>query len=282
MGGMRLVSLVVFSFLGVVMARYKHYDYAQTVMVPISLEKQLLPGTLEFAIHELIHRRVDTSIFESRYKNAAIGCSAYDPKILLKVVLFAYSRGIISSRKIERACQENITFMSLACGTVPDHSTIAAFISSMKDEIIAIFRDILLVCMGQELLGGTHFALDGLKLPSNAAKEWSGTFDDLKQKKEKLEAKVRQLLDQHETADQAGEGSLSEARRSEQEKVHEQITRLEKQAVRIEAFLAAHAPKRGKRGRELQSNVTDNDSAKMQTAHGVIQGYNGQALVDAK
>jgi hypothetical protein len=198
------------------------------------------------------------------------------------VVLFAYSRGIISSRKIERACQENITFMSLACGTVPDHSTIAAFISSMKDEIIAIFRDILLVCMGQELLGGTHLALDGLKLPSNAAKEWSGTFDDLKQKKEKLEAKVRQLLDQHETADQAGEGSLSEARRSEQEKVHEQITRLEKQAVRIEAFLAAHAPKRGKRGRELQSNVTDNDSAKMQTAHGVIQGYNGQALVDAK
>jgi transposase len=264
------------------MARYKHYDYTQTVMVPISLEKQLLPGTLEFAIHELIHRCVDTSIFESRYKNDESGCAAYDPKILLKVVLFAYSRGIISSRKIERACQENITFMSLACGTVPDHSTIAAFISSMKDEIIAIFRDILLVCMEQELLGGTHFALDGLKLPSNAAKEWSGTFDDLKHKKEKLEAKVRQLLDQHETADKAGEGLLSEARRSEQEKVHEQITRLEKQAARIEAFLAAHAPKRGKRGKELQSNVTDNDSAKMQTAHGVIQGYNGQALVDAK
>jgi transposase len=218
------------------MARYQHYDYAQTVMVPISLEKQLLPGTLEFAIHELIHRRVDTSIFESRYKNDESGCAAYDPKILLKVVLFAYSRGIISSRKIERACQENITFMSLACGIVPDHSTIAAFISSMKDEIIAIFRDILLGCMEQELLGGTHFALDGLKLPSNAAKEWSGTFDDLKHKTETLEAKVRQFVDQHETADEAGEGSLSEARCSEQEKVHEQITRLEKQAVRIEAF----------------------------------------------
>jgi transposase len=218
------------------MARYQHYDYAQTVMVPISLEKQLLPGTLEFAIHELIHRRVDTSIFESRSKNDEVGCSAYDPKILLKVVLFAYSRGIISSRQIERACQENITFMSLACGIVPDHSTIAAFISSMKDEIIAIFRDILLGCMEQELLGGTHFALDGLKLPSNAAKEWSGTFDDLKHKTETLEAKVRQFVDQHETADEAGEGSLSEARCSEQEKVHEQITRLEKQAVRIEAF----------------------------------------------
>ncbi|MGH8064656.1 MAG: transposase [Candidatus Entotheonellia bacterium] len=93
---------------------------------------------------------MDTSIFESRYNNDAIGCSAYDPKILLKVVLFAYSRGVISSRKIERACQETITFMSLACGMVPDHSTIAAFISSMKEEIISIFRDILLVCWEQE------------------------------------------------------------------------------------------------------------------------------------
>ena len=75
---------------------------------------------------------------------------------------------------------------------VPDHSTIAAFISSMKDEMIAIFRDILLVCMEQELLGGTPFAFDGLKLPSNAAKEWSGTFDDMKQKQAKLDAKVGQ------------------------------------------------------------------------------------------
>ena len=264
------------------MGRFKHDDYAQTMMVPISLEKQLMPGTLEFATHELIHRRVDTSIFASRYKNDEIGCSAYDPKILLKVVLFAYSRGILSSRKIERACQEHITFMALACGMVPDHGTIAACISSMKDEIIAIFRDILLVCVEQDLLGGTHFALGGLKLASNAAKEWSGTFDDLKQRQGKLAAKVRQLLEQHETADQAGEGSLSEACHAERAKVDEQITRLAKQAARIEAFLATSEPKRGKRGEELQSNLTDNDSAKMQTAHGVIQGYNGQALVDAR
>lgn len=264
------------------MARYKHYDYAQTVMVPVSLEKQLTPGTLEFAIYILVQRYIDTTVFESRYQNDDTGCPAYDPKLLLKVVLFAYSRGIISSRKIEQACRENITFMALAGGMVPDHSTLAAFVSSMQEEIASLFRDILLVCEEQGLLGGTHFALDGLKLSSNAAKEWSGTFDDLRQKKAKLEAKVKGLVQAHARADQEGAAARIAQPRAEPDKVQEQIKRLEKQAARIEHFLARTEPKRGKRRKELQSNVTDNDSAKMQTAHGVIQGYNAQALVDGK
>jgi hypothetical protein len=170
--------------------------------------------------------------------------------------------------------------MALACGIVPDHSTIAAFISSMKEAIVSLFRDILLMCEEQGLLGGTHFALDGLKLSSNAAKEWSGTFADFRQKQEKLEQKVKTLLTEHTRADQEGEPSSP----AEQDKVHEQIRCLEKQAACIEKLLAENEPKRGKRGKrgkEVQSNVTDNDSATMQTAHGVIQGYNGQALVDA-
>jgi hypothetical protein len=57
-----------------------------------------------------------------------------------------YSRGLISSREIERACKENVAFMSLSCGQQPDHSTIAAFVSSMKGEILPLFRDVLLVC----------------------------------------------------------------------------------------------------------------------------------------
>jgi transposase len=264
------------------MARYKGYDYRQTVLVPVSLENQLLPGTLEFAIQVLVERRVDTSLFGSRYKNDATGCPAYDPKILLKVILFAYARGIISSRKIEQACRENVTFMALACGQVPDHSTVAAFVSSLKEEIASLFRDILLVCAEQDLLGGSHFALGGVKLPSNAAKEWSGTFAELRHKKEKLENKIEQVLAQHERADKEEGESIAAARRAEQQRRHDQLKRLQHQAARIEAFLAANGPKRGKQGHEIQSNVTDNESAKMFTAHGVVQGYNSQALVDAK
>ena len=85
------------------MARYKSYDYSQDVLIPVSLKEQLMPGTLEFAIHSLVETRMEMSIFDDRYRNDETGRWAYDPKILLKIVLFGYSRGLVHSRKIERA-----------------------------------------------------------------------------------------------------------------------------------------------------------------------------------
>ena len=107
------------------MAKFKAYDYRQRVFLPVSLEDQLMPGTLEFAIHTLVETRLDTSVFEQKYRNDETGRTAYDPKILLKIVLLGYARGLVSSRKIEQACRENVVFIALACGQQPDHSTIA-------------------------------------------------------------------------------------------------------------------------------------------------------------
>ena len=153
---------------------------------------------------------MDLSLFDKKYKNDETGRLAYDSKILLKVVLFAYSRGLIGSRRIEQACRENVIFMALSCGERPDHSTIAAFVSSMKDEIMVLFRDVLMVCEEEGLLGGTFFALDGLKLPSNASKQWSGKRSELERKKEKLEAKVKQLLHEHEREDKGDDDCPSQ------------------------------------------------------------------------
>jgi transposase len=143
------------------MAKYKKYNYAQMVMIPVSLEDQLLPGTLEYTIHEAVESKVDLSVFVLKYNNDETGAPAHDPKLLLKVILLAFSRGMTGSRKIEKACRENITFLALSCGMAPDHSTIAHFISSLHEEIIHLFRDILLYCEELNLLGGTHFSLDG-------------------------------------------------------------------------------------------------------------------------
>jgi transposase len=264
------------------MAKYKQYSYKQMVMLSVSLEDQIVPGTLEFAIHTLVEERMDVSRFDEKYQNDDTGRLAYDPKVLLKVVLFGYSRGLNSSRKIERACCENVTFMALACRQRPDHSTIAAFVSSMQDEIVPLFRDVLLVCEEMGLLGGTFFALDGLRLPSNASEQWTGTHAQLRRKKERMEAKVRQLVDEHADQDKADEDDLSGGTPTGRLNREKQIERLEKKAARIERFLQESEPKCGPRGKEVTSNVTDNESAKMWTSHGPIQGYNGQALIDRK
>ena len=263
------------------MAKYKEYNYKQTVMLPISLEDQLIPNTLEFAIHTLVETRMDTSRFDEKNHNDETGRWAYDPKILLKIVLFGYSRGLTSSRKLEKACRENIVFMALACGQKPDHSTIAAFVSSMKDEILPLFRDVLLVCDEMNLLGGSFFSLDGVKLPSNASKKWSGTVSGLRGKKERIEAKVKQLLEEHEQEDKGDDDPLGPGAFPGRDR-EKQIKRLHQQAERIERWLKDNTAKYGTQGKEIASNITDNDSAKMQTSHGLIQGYNSQALIDSK
>jgi hypothetical protein len=197
---------------------------------------------------------------------------------LIKVVLFGYSRGMITSRSLERACRENITFMSLACGQKPDHSTIAAFVSSMAEEIEPLFTKVLMICEEEGLLGGTHFSLDGLKLSSNAAKEWSGTFADLKKKQEALERKVKAAVREHRAADERDEGKND----SDRQRREKRIKRLKQKADRIEKFLAENKLKIGSGGKEIQSNVTDNESAKLTSSHGVLQGYNANAMVDEK
>jgi transposase len=264
------------------MAKYKNYDYSQSILIPVSLEEQLIPGTLEFAIHTLVETRVDMSIFDDRYNNDETGRWAYDPKILLKVVLLAYSRGLISSRKIEGACRENVTFMALSCMQQPDHSTIAAFVSSMKDEILPIFRDILLVCEEENLLGGTFFALDGCRLRSNASKEWIGTIHELRRKKDNLEKKVKGLLEEQEQRDKGDDEDEGAGNPSGGGDRRGKIEKLQKRADRLDRWLKDNGAKIGKQGREIKSNVTDNESALMVTSHGLIQGYNGQALVDSK
>ncbi len=264
------------------MAKYKPYTHKQMVMLSVSLEDQIVPGTLEFAIHTLVEERMDVSRFDEKYQNDETGRLAYDPKVLLKVVLFGYSRGLNSSRKIERACRENVTFTALACGQCPDHSTIAAFISSMQDEIVPLFRDVLLVCEEMGLLGGTFFALDGLRLPSNASKGWSGTHAQLRRKQERMEARVRQLVEEHAEQDRRDEDEPHGGTPTGRLNREEQIERLQKKAARIERFLRENRPKYGPKGKEITSNVTDNDSAKMWSGHGLIQGYNGQAFIDRK
>ena len=149
----------------------------------------------------------------------------------------------------------------------------------MRDSL-PLFRDVLLVCEEMNLLGGTMFALDGCKLPSNASKEWSGTVPELQKKKQKIEAQVAQLLAEQIQTDRGPDEPPGP--RASGASRQQLVEKLQREAGLIETWLARNQPKQGAAGREKQSNITDNDSAKMMTSHGAVQGYNSQALIDAK
>lgn len=254
------------------MARYKPYNYNQGKFIPISFDKQILPGTFEYTLNYLIDNELDLSMFDDRYCNDDTGAPAYDPSILLKIILYAYSRGITSSRKIEQCCKENIIFMALSCDTSPHFTTIADFISTLDQEIINLFLEVLLVCDEMNLIGKEMFAIDGVKLPSNASKEWSGTKEELQKKKEKMEKVIRQIMIRHKETD--------EQNITEQEEKY--VATLTQNIKKIHTWLKENDDKPGKTGKPIKSNITDNESAKMKTSKGVIQGYDGVAMVDAK
>jgi transposase len=263
----------------VLIPKFKPYDYNQTTMVVINYLDQLQPGTFEHALHHLITDRLDLSVFYPRYQNDDGGRPAYDPAVLLKIILFAYSKGITSSREIQWCCNTNIIFKALSCDSVPHWTTIANFISSRSTEIESLFEQILLICDEQGLLGKEMFAIDGCKMSSNAAKEWSGTHAELKQKRAKLKRQIRHHLSEHQRLDK------SEACDAERiQRIEQAIDTLNQAHARIDRFLKTQTPRmgQGKRPKEVKSNITDNQSAKMTTSKGTTQGYNGVATVDKK
>ena len=109
-----------------------------------------------------------------------------------------------ASRQIERLCRENVVFMALSADSAPHFTTIAGFIARLDAEIVSVFRDVLLVCDEAGLIGRELFAIDGVKLPSNASKQWSGTRAEFAKKVEKMERAVRYLVKRHREADDRG------------------------------------------------------------------------------
>ena len=260
------------------MPRFKHYNYDQDAMVVINYQEQLQPGTFEHAVHYLIEHKLDLSVFHPKYRNQDTGRLAYDPAILLKIILFAYSKGMTSSREMQWCCETNIIFKALSSDTVPHFTTLAKFVSSHAEEIEELFEQVLLVRHEQGLLGNELFAIDGCKMSSNAAKEWS--FNQLGEKRDKLRRLIRHPLKEHYEKDEAE----TEAELDRDIRRAKTILSLNESLNKVDRFLKTNRPRvgRGKRSKEVKSNITDNESAKMTTSKGTIQVYNGGARVNKK
>jgi transposase len=258
------------------MARYKEVDTSPRLL-PVDLQQQLQPGTFEHALNHLIDHELDLSGFDARFCNDTTGASAYPPGLLLKVVLFAYSRGIVSSRAMAAACREQVTFMALTGDRAPHFTTLAGFVSRLSAAIAEVFTQVLYICDRQGLIGREMFAIDGVKLPSNASKAKSGTRSQFERQAVKLEAAVQSMLARHRAADRRATEPDRDA------KAAQRLERLKNEAAELRRWLRAHPEeRRGSKGTVRKSNRTDAESAKMATGKGVIQGYTGVAAVDGK
>ena len=132
-----------------------------------------------------------------------------------------------------------------------------------------------MTCDAQGLIGRDMFAIDGVKLPSNASKERSGTHEELRHRADRLEKAADKILALHQAQDKQGVAEMIEPKRQAR------IDALRKEAARTRKFLASTPKRLNRKGQELKTNVTDPDSAKMATSKGVIQGYAAQAAVDS-
>lgn len=258
------------------MARFQPYDVDQGKFIPVSFRDQILPGSFEYTLNEIVERHIDLTPFEDRYANDDTGRLAYDPAVLLKIVLYGYYKGIVSSRRLAEACERNVQFMALSADTRPHFTTIAEFVAQMHREVASVFTDVLMYASELNLIGKDTFAIDGCKLPANASKQWSGTLKELRHKQKKLEAAAQKIVARHQSQD--AQEKRSPVTVQEQKK----RATYERKIERIKGFLKTAKKNLGPSGQERKSNITDPDSAKMATNHGVIQGYNGICVVDAK
>jgi transposase len=217
--------------------------------------------------------------FLRRYKNKSVGRKAYPPELLLRLIFCAYYRGITSSRVIAKLCETDLTFMALAVGTKPHFTTIANFVSGNCDAIEDLFHRVLLICDESGLIGKEHFSIDGCKLPTDASKQWSGKHSELKKKSEKMRSRAERIVQKHMDSDSSKNKDSGIYRKEKQT-----METLLRNADKIDHFLANNEKRIGhsKSKKEVQSNITDNESCKMTTSKGTIQGMTCVTAADDK
>ena len=261
------------------MAKYKQTDTenGQGLFLSVNLKEQLIPGTFEYMLDDLIENKIDVSIFDKNYKNDETGAAAIPPPALIKLIIYGYSKGVKSSRGIEELGKNNITAKAPARDIEPRWTTIAGFISGNSEMFKDVFVKVLTYCAELGLIGGQTFAVDGCRIPSNASMSLSGTAEELRKKLNVYRRMAEKHIARHQKKDRNGETDEKTEKNYQRRQKH-----LNRQIEKISIFLENIEQKEGKRGKEIKSNVTDNESAVILSSSGYIQGYIGIAVSDSK
>jgi len=285
---------------------FRPYDPDQGLLLPPSLRDWLPEDHLAYFISDTVDQ-LDLSRFYEEYQGDGRRNRPYEPRMMLKVLIYGYATGTFSSRKIARKLHEDVAFRMLVAGNFPAHRTLADFrhdhladFESLFVQVVRIAREVGLVKLGT-------VAIDGSKVKANASKHKAMSYERMEREEARLKKDIRSLVRQARKTDaredrrygkqSSGEELPAElARRSERlEKIQAAKRRLEERQVakdRESGRRPGDDEDRDKPGRpyrrrfgevprKAQENFTDPDSRIMKTSKGFEQCYNAQAAVDA-
>ena len=292
---------------------FRPWRVDETWLLPPSVADFVPPGHPAHLIRDIVREELDLSAILSTYTEAR-GFPPYHPAMMVALLLYAYSQGVYSSRRIARGCEERLDFQAVTALNRPDFRTISEFRRRHLAALGALFVQVLALCQRSGLVGLGHVAVDGTKLRANASKHKAMSYERMLKAEAELAAEVKTWLDRADVADTAEDAEHGPDQRGDEmpdwmADKQQRLARIRaaRAALEAEAKAAAEAKEAARpdpgikadgtpskrRGPKptrppgtpeptAQRNFTDPESRIMLGHDGFIQGYNGQAAVDGK
>jgi transposase len=289
---------------------FRPWDVDQIWLLPPSVQDLVPAGHMAHFVRDTVRSGLDLSAIIDTYDEDR-GYPPYHPAMMTALLLYAYSQGVYSSRRIARACEERLDFAAVTGFQHPDFRTISDFRKRHLTALSGLFVQVLKLCREAGLVKLGHVALDGTKIKANAGLNKAMSYGRMKRAEQELAEEVQRWLVQAAKTDNTEDRQFGHDRRGDEmpewvadkqkrlEKIREAKAALEaeaRSAAEVKAALKADDKRSGDGGKtkpgrkpkplstepddKAQRNFTDPDSRVMPTRSGFIQGYNAQAAVD--
>lgn len=279
------------------------YNREQHYLMPPSIKEWLPEGDLSWFVIDAVEQ-MDLSGFYKKYRSDGCGRSAFNPRMMVGLLLYGYSVGERSSRRLEVLCERDVGFRVVTANQKPDHSTISRFRKKYEKESEELFVKVLMMCADANMLKVGTIALDGTKMEANASLSSNRT-------QKYIEQEVRKIFDEADQRDRKEDNLYGKTNRGDElpEELRSRASRLkrlkeckerlereeleavwkqqEKIDVRLKEESERGMKKRGRKPKlpeelkksDARANITDPASRIMKTRRGYVQGYNAQAAV---
>ena len=293
---------------------FRPYQPDQVLMLPPDLREWLPEGHLAHHVSDLVDA-VDLSAFYAPYEGDGRRNSPYDPRMMVKVLIYAYATGTFSSRRMAKRLEEDVAFRMLAAGNFPKHRTLCEFRRRHLADFRAVFAEVVVLARASGLVGLGRVSVDGTKVRANASKRKAMSYGRMVREESRLEAEIEALkaeiealLERAQATDEAEDARFGEEARGDElpeelKRREDRLAAIRAAKARLEAEQRAADEARGRKpgqtrnpkgGRpykreygepdeKAQSNFTDPESRIMKTSsEGFQQSYNAQMAVDGE